>query len=464
MAKQKKPTEEELKMYNELCSKTFSEIEGIPLNVNLEPFTIPAEVTKTHFFGAQVYAGSGKDFGTANVPSKVFIKKYIPGVIGTSDKEDRTGNNFKKEKAVLGLDISLKTAQGERRIYPILYNKGVLGDEEMVIIREYIPGKTIEQVAKDQLADGGKIKWETAAGSPGLSESLHPIALLHVKSPNIAAALSERFLLDLEIGTPEEANPVFISDKRSEKFVTYVDKLVGGLGKRLDDKNKTNLKEAFFDIDRKLVSRKDLLCIIDGELDVFPHHAMLGRIPDAGGVEVGGIVRDLALYSAPIFMKLWGKPEKMLDSVLPAYFNVRAQIEESMKFKETKFNKELVGLGTLFASATGLIRPAAAAEHYRARSKGDLEKEISLYLSTASKWLNSFIGVAGKDYEEAKTIKEILGRCGLETDNYKLVDASKISSGRRASSRTSNNEGAKRLAGVAIGALLLYLRKKNRKT
>jgi len=430
MAKQRLPTKEELIKYNELCSKAFSRMAGSRVDVELEPFPLPEVfITKSYIFKANVEA-KDTDSGSVNIPSKVIIKEYIPGIMGTSDDEDITDFEFRKEKAVLDLDIHLN-GEGERiRIYPKLYSKDVLEcDDDRVIIREFLNEKNLEQIAEEQLKTGG-IKWEAAVGTPAISDSLYAIALLHVQSPVISNSLKERNLLKFDV--PEEASSVAIAEDRTERFGKYALKLAKELGKELDDEDKLKLTDSFFELDKKYVSRKDLLSIVDGELDVFPHHAMLKRIPDAGGVEVGGFVRDLAIYSSPVFGTLWEKPENMPRKVGETYFNIRNQLESRLRYDSVDFDNDLLDLGILFASFMGNLRKAAAIVHYNEKSGSvSLEKEISKYLVNGLKYIDAFVHLVGKeDSSKAKTIGQILRKYGLETDTYKFSNNSSRNSRR----------------------------------
>lgn len=419
MIKQKLPTKEELEIYNVLCSKAFSRRTGAAVEVELKPFEIPnAHMTKSSVFGAYTTA---KSEATVEIPSKIIVKRYIPGIIRTSEEEDTTNQEFRKERAVLDLDIHLNSGAEKIKVYPELYSGAVPEcAEQMIILREFIHGENLEQIAKKQEVEGG-IKWEAPVGTHVISDSLYPMALLHAQTPIIAAALKERGVLDF--GTPEEASPAQISEDRGKRFVRYVKKLSGGLGKELGHDDKNKLFDAFSDLDRRFVSRKDLLSIIDAELDVFLHQAMLKRIPDAGGIEVGGFVRDLALYSAPVFKSLWGKPENMPEKVRSTYLNIRRQFEETLRCKSTEFNDEELDIGILLASFNGNLRKAAAVVHYNGRDRGyPVEQEVNLYLPNSLTYLDAFIKVVENEYSrKAKSIRDTLRKYGLGTDKYKLV-------------------------------------------
>ncbi len=426
MARQRIPDAEKMKEYNELCSIAFSRRTGARVDVELNPlstdeFQIPQHVTKSYVFGAHVNVKNSE--ASVPIPSKVIVKQYIPGVIRTSEDKDTTKHEFKIERAILDLDINAGSNGGKVRIYPEFYSGDAPEcDEKMVIIREFIPGENLEQIAERQISSGG-IKWEGVIGTPVISDSIYPIALLHAQTPKIAAALKERGLLG-EYEAPDEVEPEFISHDRSRRFLKYIKILLRGMGKRLEERDEDRIKDSFYHLDRQLVSRADLLSIIDAELDVFTQHAMLKRIPDAGGVEVGGIVRDLALYSAPVFSSLWGSPEKMPEKVIDTYLNIKRQFEESLRYPQKDFGKEELALGLLFASVTGNVRKAAAVVHYDGRDEGyPVAQQANLYLMQAYLYLNAFMNATGMKYnEEAGLIRYVLDAYGLRSDAYLLAE------------------------------------------
>ena len=203
MAKQKLPTEEELNKYNKLCSLAFSRRVGAPINVKLDAFEIHGHITKSKVFGANVSIVSPDSVGTVEVPSKVIIKEYIPS-IGTSEDNDISDYEFRKERAILDQEVHINREGEIIRVYPLLYSRDVPECErEKIIIREYIPEKNLEQIAEKQKKEGRGIKWEAIAGSPAISEALYSIVLFQVQSPSLSSILKERNLL--KFGTPQEA-------------------------------------------------------------------------------------------------------------------------------------------------------------------------------------------------------------------------------------------------------------------
>lgn len=424
MAKQTKPSDEEMEKYSELASIAFTRMTGSKVDVRLDyfPFPEPVYVTKSRVFGAHTQVVESAS--SVSIPSKLILKQYIQGVERTSNGgalRESVEEEYRKERAILDLDIHINGANGEKiRVYPILYSKDVPEcEKEMIILREFISDKTLEKLAEEQLANG-EIKWE-AAGTPAISDSLYPIALLHTQSPVVAKTLKERGLL--KFGTPDTATNSQIAENRSKRFVRYVSILVDGMGKELSLSDAELLKENYAELDKEFVSNRDFLCIVDGELDVFPHHAMRKRIPDAGGVEIGGFVRDLALYSAPSFNDLWGGLENMPKKVREAYFGLRRQFEESLRYPSKEFDPTRIDLGIFLASFFGNMRKSAAVLHYNGADEGyPVEQEAKRYLANSSGAFNIFTSEIGilSYHARAKFIHEVLLKYGEMNENYEL--------------------------------------------
>jgi hypothetical protein len=419
MAKQREPTEMELEEYNELCSLALTRRAGRNVKVALSPFSLPTYVTKSYIFGADVSVvseGEKGRGGSAQIPSRVIVKRYIPGIKGTSDKEDRTREEFRREKAVLEY---FQTSREEEKIFPEWYSCRVSEcDEKMVIIREFIEEENLEQIASRQEKEEG-IKWEATKGTPTISDALFPISLLHVQSPELANALKEKDLL--KFGTPSEANPEEISKDRAERFVRYIDVLVRGKGNSLDEYEKRTLFDSFFRVDKEVVSRKELLSMVHGELDVFPHHAMLTRNPDAGSVEVGGLVRDLAVYSAPAFNSLFKNPEKMLETVRPTYVYLRNQNAERLDYSVLELNNDILDSGIIYSSFFGNYRKSAAVVHYNGKDYGyPVDEETTRYLRNGLRYFEYFME-NNKDFsEDNKKIYDILTKYNLGNYDYQI--------------------------------------------
>lgn len=425
MAKQRLPSREELTRYNELCSIAFSRMAGTKVNVVLEPFQLPAHVTKSEVFGAHTRILDSE--ASVPVPSKVIVKRYLTGRHGTSDTRETASQDFRREKAVLGLDIGVGNGSGQpERVYPRLYSgEAPECDEPMLIIREFIPGLTLEQLAEEQLKNGG-LKWETATG-PSISDPLHPIALLHVKTPEIRAALKERGVLHFGYSSDSRLSELLAED-RSQRFSRYLQVLAQGQGTEMKLEDFELARVAFYTLDHEFVSRANLISIVDGELDVFPHHAMSRRLPDAGGVEVGGFVRDLALYSAPALQSLWGSPEKMPQRVRETYLQIRKQLEERLRHEQLEIQNDTIDMGILFASFAGSFRKAAAVVFYNGRDEGyPVQQETDKYVKNSGDYLNAFNRALGRGryHNHARMLLGVLERYNL-VNGYNLASNREI--------------------------------------
>jgi len=430
MAKQKLPTDEELKEYSKYCFMALSRMAGDEVSGDLVPFVMPSHITKTQVFGAHINGLESKS--SVYVPIKVVFKKYLPGIMRTSEEADTTDDEFRREKAVLSLDLKLNG--GGRtdtiRIYPELYSKEVPEcDEPKIIIREYIPERNLEEIALAQ-QENGEIQWGAPQGTEAISDILPAMSLLHVKSKIIASALKERGLL--QFGTPEEADPILISNDRKKRGLKYVSRLLWGKEREVDEKDTEQLQELFFELDRRAVSCKNLLSIVDGELDVFPHHAMQRRLIDAGGVKVGGFVRDLAVFSAPVFRPRWKTPESMIKDVVPAYLNVRGEFEAKLQCPEINVDERSLSLGILFASFFGNLRAAASIVHYNLDDIEHIEKETGAYLVNAFDYLDAYVKLADKNNSRlARELGSKLEGYGLRKSQYRFKRAGRYRLARR---------------------------------
>lgn len=421
MAKQTPPNKKELEDLGALCSRALSRREGTRVDVTVEPFFFPDNITKSRIFGYNINsAGTG---GTVRIPNQLTIKQYIPGVRGMTDDKDRVSEEFRTEKAIL--EIESYESGNSSRVFPDIYSRGVKEcDEKMIIIREFIDGDNLVETAKKQNILG-TTKWESAPLSPGISSALNPITLWHAKSYQIASALKERGLLQL--GTPDTINIDELAEREANNHGIYNTILLKGTGTRIKEKDMQRLKACFKKLNKEFVSTRSLLRVINGELDVFPHHGMLERQLDAGGAVVGGLVRDLAVFSAPQFN--WPDPMDMVKKVNPTYDKLARKFASDLMYSQPDWNEKVLCLGLLFASFNGNFRKGAATVHYR---KGDkeypLEEEVSMYLPNGIKYLDSFIENSdGKARDRAREIRIILNKYGLDAEKYQLGKHKKYS-------------------------------------
>ncbi len=424
MAKQYSPSKAELTHYNRLASEVFSEMTGARVDVSLTRHEMEVDHTKSEIFAAGV---TGTAERTVRVPSPVVFKHYIKGDrprtsgLGTLEEE------FLKERVILGLDIKIRTpwSHGEEvRVYPESFGVNHPSCvEDNTIIREYIEGTNLKQIAEAQQESKGKISWGAPFGEDDISEFLLPISILHVNSARIMEELYRHNLSKQR--KIEEVSPDDVVGIRKQRGERYFGILLRGAGKNSEDISK--ITEAYAHLDRKFVSRPELLTVVDGELDVFPHHAMIRRIPDAGGVEVGGLVRDLAVYSAPCFNDLWERAVDLPVKITEYYFTVRNRIENNLghgNLLKTMgvVSKEEFGLGILLTSFFGNMRRAAAIIHYDGtESPASVEEEVTSHLTTGRRYLEEFGSIVkGEDKAYADTLLEFSDRHNLGTEPYKL--------------------------------------------
>ena len=376
--------------------------------------------TKSVIFGANIEVSSSEQTGSVQVPSKVIVKRYRENLARTSEEADAVALDFRRERAMLEFGIGMNGGRNIK-VYPELYSAVVPEcDNEMTLLREYVAGQNLKE-----LAQSGKLKWETPSGTPAISDALVPMILLHVETPNIARGLFERGLL--EFGTPEKAKDIEIAWKRAGNFSCYIQKLAAGIGRELSEDELDKLRDSFFNLDRRYVSRRNLLSIIDGELDVFPHHALQRRLVDAGGVEVGGFIRDLAVYSDPVFKQLWKEPAEMVEKVVPEYLNVRREIEDTLRYRILNADENELKLGLLLASFAGNIRVAAAIVHYNQDNPHHIREETGKYTTNAIAYLSAFgKGCSDEYHYNIDRIKALIEKIGLNDIDYRFTSDSEI--------------------------------------
>ncbi|MBI2630210.1 hypothetical protein HYW76_03845 [Candidatus Pacearchaeota archaeon] len=375
---------EKRKLYEDCCSEVFRRNFGAVdvTIVNPMPF---GHARKTRILCAEVQAKGSPDTPTVNIPNKVVIKRYIPGVAGVSDTGDASEAQYRMERYFLRFDISVPENGGRRRVYPRLYNdfdSGLL-DNNLVILREYVPKANLESMAREE--GDQKVSWESGVDRPAISSALYPIALLHVKTPDIETTMKDLGLL--KFGKPQEVDIEKLTEEEALRFIRRFEKLSQFFGYTLSKQEKGKLEEAVQWLHLNYISRREQLTIVDGELDVFPHHAMLTRLLDAGGIEVGGIARDLAIYSSPVFKKYWDSPEQMAKVVVEAYFRKRGIFEEALKRRELTINKDSLAESLLLTSGLGNIRAAAAGAYY---NPDTAEREIKENVANSVKYLEAF--------------------------------------------------------------------------
>lgn len=433
MVKEELPQDERERL-EPLCSSIFERrtgVKGLRIVITDSEKVSPLS-TKSKVYRARLEAHSG---GSVNgVPNIVGIKKYFAHR-GTSDnpkasKDEIARQTYRTEKAVLG--IGEEKLGG--RVYPKLYG---FDDETMTLVREYLEGITLDQIAREGA------QWTSDSG-PSLCDFLDTLVTLHLGADVIANELKERDLL--KYGTPDEVDPAeHIALDRAEKSTRHLEVLVNGLGKKLDPTKRQLFKEYRYELEKQLVSAEEFLTMIDAELGALPHHAMLKMIPDAGGVEVGGIPIDLSVYSAPVFMQLcWKGPEDMVNTIIPAYIR---KIEERRNTKAPEIFSRLLPLSTLDASfTTNLAVAAAIVYHMKSDVNHILGQDVTTFLNNAFKFADS---VTTNGQSDGNIIScehqawDIADQYGLYGKTYEYCPIKESNSGefgpREIADQTSNN-------------------------
>jgi translation elongation factor EF-1beta len=437
MNKKGLPSREELEtIYNPAASRAATEYarkQGgiVPkkgLVVKLKPFKVPGnKISKSNVFAANVTLSSQPD-RSLSLPSTVLIKHYNNDQERTSGSEtDKT--EFNQEAAILNADIKTRTPWGseEQRVYPQSYSNGDPEcREKQIIIREYIPGKTLEDLSV-LLKRTNKLKWGAPFGEPDISSFIGAIAIHHTKSQEILDSLRNAGILKFK--KMQDISPKTIAHTKAQRAKTYFQKLIKGQGGEV--KNSIAIARAFHELDREYVSKRNLIVMVNGELDVFHHHAMIDkypRMPDPGGVEPGGFIRDLAVYGAPCFNELWIDPISLGVKTVNTYTNVRRQLEDHIGLRNLEdslreISKEELALGTLFCVFLGNARAAAAIVHYRGQDPQDklINPEVTSYLHTSRRYLDSLKEhVPQKMKQYVQIIQSAFQEQGFGLKNYEF--------------------------------------------
>lgn len=374
MAKSRRPIEKQLQEDSRLASIAFSRRSGHPVEVVLEPFMYPPHITKSGVYCANLKNVGGESVPTTNLPSRVTVKRYFSDMIGMTDREDMSVLEYRRERAALMQDIQL---EGFGRVFPELYSDQLTEEESrLVIIREFLPGENLDELV-ERLKKEGKISWGPSISCASISDPLPSIALTHTISPKTAEIFDEKGLLGID--KPHLVNPDLISDMMEGRFEKYIRIPVELSGKRLEASILSQWKQAFRHFYPKYVAFVekakgggrvfDHITMVNGDLDTFPHHTIGKRLPDAGSIEVGGFVRDLAVWGAPCLREYWQVPTNMARKIVPDYLALRAEYTKRLKYDDIHVNQEIAEIGTIFASWLGCLREGAAVGYYEYGNK-----------------------------------------------------------------------------------------------
>ena len=346
-----------MKKWNELLSLTLSRNFNGDITANgfnyerLSPNHRKSQVFRFYDFSLQV--GSA----IPNLPPWVIAKSYSPDF--PEAKEE-----YETEKLMLGFDSLLKYEDKDNgavyRVYPDFYSERVPEcDDHLVIIRQYIPEKTLLRM----LVNGKKkeeITWEEVAGA------LEPIALLHVSTP----WLKDKLNIEERVMTPE---------KLSYNFAKHFARLhYASTGEHI--KNPKEVYDSFRGLAKRHLFNDEvnLMRITNGDLTACPHHTTNNILLDGGNACFAPLLSDVALYSDPIFGKVVKDGEPMslemrckesVKEYLRVYdfFADKQKVQNELKDKVTSDSLEK---GWYVISLWGLERGSSAISAYKLDEKG----------------------------------------------------------------------------------------------
>ena len=285
------------------------------------------------------------------------------------------------------------------------------------IFREYIPGRTIEQLVEEMKKTGdGSVKLEP------MLPVVWPIALLHVKGPLIADGLPIK---------PQ----VYGAKKMAEAYATYLAKIAKSKGTQLTPEElRVRLQDDLTTL-LKNFDNPDNQVFVNADLDCYTHHVMPGRLLDAGGTQKSHFVRDLGLWGDPNFLAI----QDAGLTGLKAYLDAKARLEDSLRVP-----KQPGDMGNLYQDLIadfvwGNFRRAASLVNYKTPYVGSIipraefEGKVQAHLDAGKHFLKRLSEEGSNEVKQAASrVLEAQKEFGFEKP-YHLVD------------RTSLNEGIKQI-------------------
>jgi hypothetical protein len=345
------PYKEEIKI---LLTKALSRKYG-PMEVRgfhtreIKEFDIPTHSVIGKLEGIEYNVTNG---AICELPPIIVAKKYLDSVVlASSARLTSCYNEHNVERGMLGIMERLSTKIGNRTIlaYPISYSWNAPEcNEKKYIFREYINEDTITKIAKENFqksqGESKEISWKDArelVGGP-----LYCIALQHAQTPKILEDISlsfrdpRRILDDLTIYLWK------LCDKKQSR-----DKIQDSIAGPIEVLSKTCFCP---------VNEKEIVAI-NGDLDVYAEDVTKTRLLDAGGCEIGHFMRDLVVYSDPVF-----NPISNLEAeVIEDYKTISNEIRKNLCYPSLEFNTDKM-LPVYYADAwKGLIRNASATKGYK---------------------------------------------------------------------------------------------------
>lgn len=357
----------------ELLDITLQKISKIPLEVN--DFNI-LQLNKTSrafvFLIRDIkVSASGQ---TPPLPTQIVGKKYFNGC-----------EEFDIEVKMLLNNPSYLIKDKKIQVYPDLYSSEV-GKclEKKYIFRQYINEETLDKVA-EKFFKGKEFEWNQLPEE--IKAPIERISLLHIESDNL------KYLLNLKKLDDEE-----LKEKVKEKVIKYLTTIV-----QTYKKNISSIKESIsetLDFFIKKFFKEEMLAVINGDLDTFPTHVTPHYLLDAGKTQIGYCVRDIALYTDPIF-KI-----KDIEKVVDHYFTTRKNLEEILKSKSKleKVTTEEMTFAFYLAGTIGNLRRAFSILQY------NTNKEIvPSYLERSVYFLDKLEKIDERKVKEyAKKLKNVL--------------------------------------------------------
>ena len=385
------------------------------LDFRYEPAKPKPQPTKS-----KIYKISHIDFdteGTIELPPSFILKKYLNKQGRASGINYSPRDEYRIEKAILSQSESLIYELDKRAIsiYPRFFSKGIPGcDDEMCIVREFVREKTIEELA-NELRNTGGLKWEN------VNELLYTIALHHAKSSFLINVIPSLPQQNIDHIKKAFRNRVFRIARNSGRMVTRE-----GIGEAIDEPY-LRLVEEYFVGDK--ASR--FSAVINGDLDTFAHHCTLHTLLDAGSVQIGSFLRDLAMYTHPAFNGI----ENIERLVAEDYHEIRGRLEEDLQHKEFEVKPDDIMKGFCMAGFNGNLRHAASAIFYmlpyipKEFELNDLNERVRSALSNCDSFLRKFMNMAGnKEGRAASRLYDVLHDLGLY-EGYKIDESIIIGNG-----------------------------------
>lgn len=314
------------------------------------------------------------------IPAAIFFKVYRP---------DRGKGNklfigeYKNEKAILEMAYNLKCnieGMEEVRIFPECYSLKIPEcDRYMCFFKEFVEEPSLRTIADEKRRE---LKWED------IKNAVRQISLLHVNTPRILN----------EIPVLKSTN--LTKDDLGKSFLKYIGRITKANGELLDVELQEKIKYLFSEIANKYLTDKRLESVINGDLNLYPHHLTNNVMLDAGSVGVGPFTADLAVFGSPVFNKgeLKLPIENKMELALKEYLENREKIADILKYENhqlVSIPKDFLIESSLVAVLFGAARKAASTLNYKLSYINQFEHKISS-ISWLPKQVRTFFRIGDK--------------------------------------------------------------------